>query len=382
MTPHRQKILHVITLSEWGGAQQVCYDIVTSFKKDKYTVDVACAPGGELVNRLRGQGIVVHRIDSLKRDISLLNDLRALFALYRLAKRRRYSIVHCHSTKAGLVGRLAARLAQVPVILFTAHGWAFSEGRAYWERWLLAQAERLAAKVTTKIICVSEHDRKLALRFKVAHQDQLIVIHNGIDPQPFLRADGGRVRQHLGLREAPVLSFAGRLARQKDPLTLLRAIQNISRGKLILAGDGPLQSQVERFIRQNGLTSQVILVGARTDIPDILAASDVFVLSSRWEGLPLVIIEAMVAGLPVVASRVGGVPELVEDGVTGFLVPPGNPEALAEALQRLFEDKELCRRMGEAGREKALRSFTLSRMLRETQAVYQEVLSGCRAKRA
>jgi len=380
MTP--QRIIHIITLSEWGGAQQVCYDIVTNLKRAGYPVEVACASGGELVDRLRGKGVPVHTVDALKRDFSPLNDLIALFALYRLIRRGRYIIVHCHSTKAGLLGRLAARLAQRPIILFTAHGWAFSEGRAYWKRWLLAQAERLVAKVTTKIICVSKHDRELALQFKVARPDQLVVVHNGIVPHRFLQADGARVRRQLGLEETPVLTFVGRLATPKDPLTLLRAIQSLSRGKLILVGDGPLQSRAERFIRQNGLASRVILTGARMDIPDILAASDVFVLSSRWEGLPLVIIEAMMVGLPVVASRVGGVPELVEDGITGFLVPPGDPEALAEALQRLFKDKELRRRMGEAGREKALRSFTLGRMLRETQAVYEEMLAGCRARRA
>jgi len=380
MTP--QKIIHIITLSEWGGAQQVCYDIVTNLRRTGYPVEVACAPGGELVDRLRSKGILVHPVDTLKRDFSPFNDLIALFALYRLIRRKRYSIVHCHSTKAGLLGRLGARLAQRSAILFTAHGWAFSEGRAYWERWLLAQAERLVAKMTTKIICVSEHDRELALLFKVAHPDQLVVIHNGIDPRPFLQADGTRVQRQLGLEEGPMLTFVGRLAPQKDPLTLLRAIQNLSRGKLFLIGDGPLRFQAERFIRQNRLASRVILTGARMDIPDILAASDVFVLPSRWEGLPLVIIEAMMAGLPVVASRVGGVPELVEDGITGFLVPPGDSEALAEALQWLIEDKELRRRMGEAGREKALRKFTLDRMLRETQALYEEILAGCRARRA
>jgi len=301
----RPKVLLLVTLSELGGAQQIVYILSRHLRAD-YDVTVACAPGGFLIEKLREEQIRVVEIPELVRPLNPILDLKALLKLYRWLHREHFDLIHAHSTKAGLLGRLAARLAGMPAALFTAHGWAFTEGRAYWKRWLLAQVERLAAKVTTKIICVSEHDLRLALQFQVASPDQLIVIHNGVDPRPFLNADGNRIRRQLGLKGNPLLTFVGRLAPQKDPLTLLKAVQNLSEGRLILIGEGPLRSKALRFIRRNGLASRVVLAGERKDIPDVLAASDVFVLPSRWEGLPLTVIEAMIAGLPVVASRVGG----------------------------------------------------------------------------
>ncbi len=367
------KVLLLVTLSELGGAQHVVY-VLARYLRSDYDMTVACAPGGFLVEKLREEQIRVVEIPELVRPLNPIRDLQAFLKLCHWMRRERFDLVHAHSTKAGLLGRLAAGLADVPIVLFTAHGWAFTEGRTYWKRWLLAQAERLAAKATAKIICVSERDRELALQFHVGRPDQLVVIHNGVNPQPFGQADGARARQQWGLEGTLVLTFVGRLATPKDPLILLKAIQNLSESKLILVGYGPLQPRVKRFIRQNGLANRVVLAGERRDIPEILAASDVFVFPSRWEGLPLTIIEAMMAGLPVVASRVGGLPELVEEGVTGFLVPPGDPQGLAKVLQRLLDDEELRRCMGEAGRQRALGNFTLDRMLHETHRVYEEVV--------
>jgi glycosyltransferase involved in cell wall biosynthesis len=235
--------------------------------------------------------------------------------------------------------------------------------------------ERLAARVTDRIICVSDYDRNTALRHGVASSEKLVVIRNGVDPRPLLNADSGTVRAEFNLGRRPVVTMVARLVLQKDPLTLLRAWQ-LSKGNnvLMIVGDGELRGEVSRFISSNGLIQSVILAGERKDIPEILAASDAFVLSSRWEGLPYTIIEAMIAELPVVATRVGGVPELVEDGVTGFLVPPGDTGALAEALQNILDDSEVRHRMGHAGREKALREFSLDDMLRRTRQVYEEVL--------
>lgn len=151
-------------------------------------------------------------------------------------------------------------------------------------------------------------------------------------------------------------------------------MKKLTEGIVLMVGDGELRPQVEEYIGRHGLEERLRLLGQRGDIPQILAASDIFVLSSDWEGLPYTIIEAMMSGLPVVATRVGGVPELVENEVTGFIVPPKNPQALAKGLQRLLDDPELRHRMGQLGREKALREFTLDRMLRETERVYEEVL--------
>lgn len=369
----KPKVLLLVTLSEWGGAQHVVY-LIAKHLRAKYDIVVGCAPGGGLVEKLQREGLRVVEIPELARYPHPWRDLRALWHLYRLMRREQFDLVHAHSTKAGLLGRLAARFAGVSAVLFTAHGWAFTEGRAWWKRWFLARYERLIAKLTTKIICVSEHDRQLALKFKVARPQRLVVIHNGLDPLPFQQAAAARVAFPGETSQELSVIFVGRLASPKDFETLLAAFEQISIGNLILVGDGPLRSRIERFVEERGLSSRVVLLGERTDIPECLAASDVFVLPSRWEGLPLTIIEAMMAGLPVVASRVGGVPELVENGVTGFLVPFGDAAALAKTIQKLLDDKELRLRLGRAGREKAMKEFTLARMLTATQTVYEEVL--------
>jgi len=367
------KILYVVTAAEFGGAPLHVLQLMEYMVKQGHEVGLVAASEPRLMEGAKTLGVKIFSNPHFVRPIRPWEDLQALWPVLRAIRRFNPDIVHAHSTKAGYVARFACMLLRKSVI-FTAHGWAFTEGRNMWKRRLLALAEQLAAKVTAKIICVSKHDRDLALRWKVARPDQLIVIHNGIDPQPFLKADGASLRQEQGLEKATVLTFVGRLAPQKDPLTLLEVVKKLPEAVLLLVGDGELRPLVERSIRKLGLVDKARLLGQRSDVPRILAASNIFVLSSRWEGLPYTIIEAMMAGLPVVATEVGGVPELVEDGVTGFLVPPRDPEALAEALQKLIADPELRRRMGQAGHEKALKEFTLARMLRETEKVYQEVL--------
>lgn len=374
----RPRVLLLVTLSEWGGAQHVVYVLARHLRRE-YDVTVACAPGGELVERLGQEGVRVLAVPEFVRVPHPWRDLRALVRLVRLIRRERYDVVHAHSTKAGVLGRLAARLAGVPVVLFTAHGWAFTEGRAWWKRMALALVERFCGWLSTRLVCVSRHDHELALRFHVA-TGRLVTIRPGVDPGRFDRVDPRAVRAGLGIRSGPVIGFIGRLARPKEPLHLLEAFSRLSQGTLLMVGTGPLRPKVERFVRRHALEDRVLLVGPRENVPDLLAAMDIFVLPSRWEGLPLAIIEAMMAGLPVLATGVGGVPELVEDGVTGLLVPPRDPEALAWALARLLSDPPVRRRMGAAGREKAVREFRLDRMLEETSRLYKELLGTARRR--
>jgi len=368
------RILYVATAPEFGGVSRHILWLAEYLISQGHEVGFVIAPEPRLMAQARKLGVEVFTNPYFVRPVQLYNDIRALRPVLGAIRRFKPDLVSAHSTKAGYAARLVCALTRTPVI-FTAHGWAFTEGRSMWKRRLLALAEWLAAKVTAKIICVSEHDRDLALKFKVGRPDQIVMIHNGVDPKPLLNADGAVVQQEFGLEEGPVITMVGRLAPPKDPLTVLEAtLLTDTAFKLLFIGDGVQYDAVQEFIPENGLQHKVILTGEREDIPEILAASDLFILSSRWEGLPRSIIEAMMAGLPVVATRVGGVPELVEDGITGFLVPPKDPGALAEALQKLIEDPELRRRMGEAGREKTLREFTLDLMLEETEKVYHEVL--------
>lgn len=379
-----KKVLHVVTLSEWGGAQHIVY-LLAKYLRSEYEITVACAPGGLLVDRLRAEGIRVIEIPDLCRNPHPIKDLRALWRLYRLMRAERFDIVHTHSTKAGLLGRLAARLAGVPIILFTAHGWAFSEGRSWPWRWLLAQVERLPALFSTKIICVSEHDLQLALQFRVAPSEKLTVIYNGIDPSPFASLpDKRELRRELGFSPSEtIITMVGRLAPPKDFDTLFTACEQLAvwGWKLLIVGDGLLRSRLARAIEAQDLQHRVLLLGERGDVPRILKASDIFVLSSRWEGLPLVVIEAMLAGLPVIATCVGGLPELVKDGVTGILVPPRDPTALHHALGQLLSDEKLCQRLGIAGQRRALERFTVERLIAQVRDLYHRALEPVESSR-
>ena len=369
------KILFVVTAAEFGGASRHVLALSGHLLGKGCKVGIVAAPEPRLMREAKRLGAQVFPNRYFVRPTQLQNDIRALGPVWRALRKFQPDLVSAHSTKAGYAARLLCTLLGVKPVLFTAHGWAFTEGRSEGARRWLARAERLAARVTSKIICVSEHDRELALRFRVGKPEQLVTVHNGMDPSLFLAARGHRVRSELGLGRAPVITYAGRLAPPKDPLTLLRACRMLPGDfRVLLVGEGELRNSVREYAQRNGLGSKVVLLGEREDVPEILAASDVFVLPSDWEGLPRSIIEAMMAGLPVAATRVGGVPELVEDGVTGYLVPPQDSHALAAALQSLLVDPGLRQRLGEAGRKRALEHFSLAETIRRTQKVYEAVL--------
>jgi glycosyltransferase involved in cell wall biosynthesis len=367
-------MLFVITRSDLGGAQMHVSQLLLALK-DRSKCWLITGQGGWLTGKARGLGVPVAVLPQLVRQISPWKDLRALLNLYVLMRRLKPAVVSLHSTKAGLLGRVAARLAGVDVVVFTAHGWVFTEGAPWWRRRLGVAVERLAARLASKIVCVSEYDKDLALRWKVAPGHKLTVIHNGADPQPFLcKAESASA----GLREPAVITTVGRLSPPKAPLVLLEALRNLNGRpfRALLVGDGPQREKVESLIGRAELADRVVLMGERRDIPEILRSSDIFVLSSWSEGLPRAVIEAMVAGLPVIASSVGGVPELVDHGITGLLVPPGNPAALAGAIRTLLEKPEMARCMGERGRMKAIRKFSLTTTVSKTLSLYDDLLGG------
>jgi glycosyltransferase involved in cell wall biosynthesis len=288
--------------------------------------------------------------------------------LAALMRRERPDIVHANSSKAGILGRLAAVLAGVPVRVFTAHGWAFNAASgpaSTLYRW----ADRLMAPLTSVTICVSEREREAGIAARTCRAGRTVVIPTAVDAgaAPPVRREG----------RAPVVVFVGRLAAPKDPVTLVRALAAV-RGSAFTArivGDGPERPAVEAEIRAASLLEHVELAGERRDVRRLLEDADVFVLSSRSEGAPLSILEAMAAGLPVVATAVGGIPEIVDDGTTGLLVPPGDAAALAAALERLLADAGLRARMGAAGWERVRERFDLAQLRRAHLEVYERELA-------
>lgn len=370
------KILHIITLSEIGGAQQVCLDIVTNLEKARYTIEVACAPGGELISRLKKHNIVVHTVGFLKREISPLNDLKALFVLYRIIRKGGYYIVHCHSTKAGLLGRIVAWLAKTPRIYFTVHGWSFYNVAEYGRiKNILIFFEKMLAKLTDVIICVSINDKIEGISKKIAYENKFTVIHNGISSsQTYTK---GILRNEIDANEFDVIfGLVARLAYPKNPLLFLKAakqiIKSYNQAKFVLIGDGSLYDECREFVNVNDLGKNIFLLGLRKNARRFLVDMNIFVLTSQFEGLPLTIIEAMFAKLPIIATDVGGIGELVQNERNGFLVSSDNSVELAERMKALIRDAEKRTKMGKESQKIAVDNYTLDEMVRKYDELYSE----------
>ena len=369
--PHqrRPRVLLVITLAEVGGAQAYVASLLPALVAH-FDVAVAAHGSGPLREAAEAAGARFLPLRNVRRPISPWRDLAGLFELARLLRRERPDILHASSSKAGVLGRLAAVLARVPVRIFTVHGWAFDAHSGVHAR-LYRWVDRLIEPLTTVTICVSE--TRARSRARGGH---VRAGAHGRDPERGRRRgcaalDARRARTAADPRGRPTAGAEGlpdaRSGRSSDlPPDSFEAV---------IVGEGPDRPDWRRRSRLSDLSGRVRLAGERHDVPQLLAAADVFVLASASEGLPVSVLEAMAAGLPVVASRVGGVPEQVSDGETGLLVEPGDPNELAAALHRLTVDPSLRRRLGVAGRARAERAFDLDAFRRAHVALYSRELA-------
>jgi glycosyltransferase involved in cell wall biosynthesis len=350
-TPKRPRLMFVITLAEHGGAQTYL-SLLLPAVANRFDVTVAAHGPGPLEDATRAAGVRFLPLKHVRRPIALVHDVLGLVELIRLFRRERPDIVHANSSKAGVLGRLAAFVAGVPIRVFTFNGWAFAAYDGFAGR-LYLWADRAVRPLTTLVICVSHRERELGLRARACASERSAVVHNAVDLRPF------RVAVTRG--EPPQIVSVGRFAYPKDYVTLVQGMASVASDfRATLVGEGPDRPAVANEVRRLGLEASVALVGARNDVPQLLAGADVFVLSSRSEGLPMSVLEAMAAGLPVVATDVGGVSELVLEGETGLLVPRGDTTALAQALERLLRDADLRRRMGATARARVEREFDLT----------------------
>ena len=364
-----KKILFVITLSEHGGAQNYVKWLAMNLSSAGFLVNVACAGGGKLVDDLESMGITVFIQPNLQRALNSWRDILAVVDLYRLIRKLRPDLVHLNSSKAGIVGRVAAALAGVPAV-FTAHGWAYSEGVPRFHRWIALLSEWLVAPLTRQIICVSAYDLNLARRYRVGRTEQLITIPNGLADNKLLSDVASTLPDDL----VQVVMVA-RFTPQKQHDKVIRAFKDVQGALLLLVGDGPLLERSRRLIKLLEIEDKVFCLGNRDDVPAILAQSHIFVLSSAWEGLPISILEAMRAGLPIVASATAGISEMVQTGLNGFVGPKEEYVWMTGAIQSLVDDANLRAQMGRASRRIFLEEFTIDKMLTKTIQVYNSVLS-------
>jgi glycosyltransferase involved in cell wall biosynthesis len=368
------RIAYIITkASPIGGAQIHVRDLAAAVARLGHAPTVITSGSGTFIDDLRRLGIPVVVLRHLTTPIRPVSDLRALREIHAALADLRPDLIAAHSSKAGILARLAARSLRVPIV-FTVHGWAFTPGVPPLHAAIYRRVERMVGPLAGRIITVSEYDRRLGLDARIARDHRLVTVHNGMpDVPPELRADP--------LRSPPRLVMVARYGAQKDHPTLLRALSHL-RGhpwELDLIGDGPLMGETRDLATELGLTERVRFLGQRTDVDRILADAQVSLLITNWEGFPLSILEAMRAGLPVVASNVGGVGESVRDGENGFLVGRGDVAQLRDRIERLLTEPELRARLGASGRSRFVQDFTLEVSVARTLAVYEATVAEARA---
>jgi glycosyltransferase involved in cell wall biosynthesis len=366
------KILYGITKSNFGGAQRYVFDLATEAKKTGHDVTVLCGGAGALVDKLKESGVRVIEIKEMKRDISLVDEFRSFHFIFRKLVEEKPDVFHTNSSKMGGLGNLAARLAGVKRIVFTSHGWAFNEPRPFWQKFIIKCFAWLTVLLSHKTIAVSNVTRKQIKNWPFI-KEKLEVIHNGIEKFPTLPRT--EARRALGVSEdaAVLVGTLSELHPVKGLDILLDAWKRFLEkhdARLVIVGDGEARESLRDYAEHLGIAHTVTFAGYKENARQYLSGLDLFCLPSRSEALPYTVLEAGIACLPVLATSVGGVPEIIENGVTGALVPPNDSEALFSTLILLCEDKMLRHRLGTALKETVEKDFSLSKMKNDTMRIY------------
>jgi glycosyltransferase involved in cell wall biosynthesis len=383
-----KRVLFVITKANWGGAQRYVYDLALATKEHGYAVTVAHGTEGLLVEKLAEAGIRTLPLPSVERDVAMFStsenalsvksilesfkrELRALNELTRLFKEEHPDILHLNSSKVGVLGAIAGRLARVPRIIFTAHGWAFNEKRPWWQKSVFRVLYAITLWCSHRTIAVSNAIRR---EMRTLPFGKMTVVRHGMDMPDFFTKEVSREKFVPGLKDAFLIGMIAELHPTKRIVDAIDAIAELSptHGEIMLVvmGEGEERAALTERIAQRKLETRVHLVGFVDQASRYLKAFDMFLMPSRTEALGLALVEAGYAGLPVVASRVGGIPEVVVHKESGLLVPPENPHALARAMRTLIEHPDQATEYAKKLEESVHQKFSKKRMIEETLAVY------------
>ncbi|MEW6458168.1 MAG: glycosyltransferase family 4 protein [Bacillota bacterium] len=374
-------ILHIVGDSKFGGGSVLVNRLATMAKNQGWKADVLTTDYS-FQQVLRNTGIGVISLDCIWRETRPIRDLAGLFRLSAFLRDRRYTIVHTHTSKAGFIGRLAARLARLPVVVHTVHGFAFHEESSRLQLGMYGALERLAASAADRVVTVSHYHRDWALKLGIGLPEKVVAIPNGIAPERVITS-GSREQARLELGLTPrdyALLSTGRLAPQKGLEFLLSAIalleeQELPPFRLFLAGTGPLSETLEKKVQDLKIEPRVRFLGFRNDVGALLQAADMVVLPSLWEGLSIALLEAMAAGKPIVTTSIGSNLEATGGGEAAVLVPPKDSGALAEAIRGLILDSAKAELLGEAARKRFVEQYTEDKMLSAYLELYNQLLA-------
>jgi len=376
---NKMKVLHIVGDSRFGGIARIILGLGRIARMDGWEVDVLTTDP-EVQEALRSQSLGIVSLDCIRRRIQPLRDIAGVFRLRRYLRHNHYAIVHTHTSKGGFIGRLAAWLAGVPVIVHTVHGFAFHEQSPAPVRMICSALERMASRWCHRIVSVSEFHQRWAIELNICSQMHIQAIPNGIEP--LRRGDRSKLaalRRDLDIGDGDLLILSpARLAADKGLTYLIEAAAILPRGgpryRVVIAGDGPVRKSLERLARERGVTDTVRFLGFRRDIGDLLAVSDLVVLPSLREGLSISLLEAMAAGKPIIASSIGSHREMASQAEMAKLVPPANAAALAEAIQQFAGDPELMAHVAASARSLFEARYTEERMLNAYRQMYLSLL--------
>ena len=388
------KVLHIITRFDKGGSAQNTF--LTLLGQKKQNIEPSLVAGLSLESEMKNEEMKSKEIDILKlesegiqfiqcpylvRRINIIKDFKAFIDIWRIIKKNNPFIVHTHSSKAGLLGRLAAKLAGVPIIVHTPHGHIFFGYFGPFKTKIFILLERLASRITDRIVALTNREKEDHVRLRIAIEDKFVIIHSGIDLKKFkelLFNEKQNFKKELGVpQNSLIVGTVGRLEPVKGPEFLIEASKYIILKHpdtyFIFAGDGHLKKNLEKKASELGIKKNIIFLGWRDDVAKIISIYDIFVLPSLNEGMGRVLVEAMALKKPIVASDIGGIPDLVAHGKNGFLVPPKDPKELANYIQILLEDGERREKMGIAGKEMA-ENFSKEKMVERINKLYKELM--------
>jgi len=379
-----------ITQSAGGGVQKYIIQLCQYLNRSLFLITGCCSqksseesndgdiPFAEAFQRIGIPSLVI----SMERAIRPWRDFSSLVRIYRHMKQEEYDLVHTHSSKAGVLARIAARLAGIPVVVYSPHAFSFDGPGPIWEKAPYIFFERIAAFFCDAIVTDSSSEKALALKFKIAPQEKIRVIPSSIDLNEYTgnltENDKRAYLKNLGISEGQkVVSMIGRLAPQKDPITFIASSQRLSEEypdvTFLLVGDGPLMGECLGKIRETGMNEKMKVLGWRRDYKMILRASDLVVITSLWEGLPFILLEAMAFAKPVVATQSTGTVDVIRDGENGFLVHARSPEMLAQRMKWVLEREDIASAVGNAAQETVKDRFCVEKTIPLMEACYLQL---------
>lgn len=375
------KVLHLIRLAE-GGMKEHFLNLVKNLNQDRFSLFAAGPFSQDTANDLKQSGIAVYSVP-MARNIQPLKDLASLIAIKRILQREKIDLIHLHGSKAALLGRLAAQIARTRSSIFTVHNFILDNYKSRSKKMLFTFIEQCLAHSTSKIITVSEALKKELMEKQQLPPEKVITIYNGIELEKFpLTLPNLNLKEKLGLPpNSIVVGTVSRLIPEKGLQYLLQSAYQIKKEAqekeivFLIVGEGPYRANLEKMCLTMELGDRVFFTGYRTDIQGLLGLMDVFVLPSLSEGLGVALLEAMAMGKPVIGSQVGGIPEVIEDGINGYLVPPADSLALTFSILRLISGKEQLKVVEKEARKIIEERFSLKKMVERVEKVYWETLS-------